>query len=99
MLNPKYPGKPSATRSMRAVVVDEADQLLTGGYERDCTRVLDAFREGDRLRKAGAVCAELRISPEHFQELPRHFRRAAYEGASLDFVAGHSSRVHALQGQ
>ena len=68
---------------MRAVVVDEADQLLTGGYERDCLRVLDAFREGDRLRKAGAVCAELRISPEHFQELPRHFRRAAYEGAPL----------------
>ena len=30
----------SATRSMRAVVADEADQLLTGGYERDCRRVL-----------------------------------------------------------
>ena len=72
-----------ARRSMRAVVVDEADQLLTGGYERDCLRVLDALREGDRLRKAGAVCAQLRISPEHFQELPRHFRRAAYEGTPL----------------
>lgn len=77
-------------RSMRAVVVDEADQLLTGGYERDCLRVLDAFREGDRLRKAGAVCAELRISPEHFQELPRLFRRAAYEGACPEIVADHS---------
>ena len=84
----------SATRSMRAVVADEADQLLTGGYERDCRRVLDAFREGDRLRKAGAVCAELRISPEHFQELPRHFRRAAYEGAPLLTTAW----VYVMQG-
>ncbi|KAK9846625.1 hypothetical protein WJX81_007883 [Elliptochloris bilobata] len=67
---------------MRAVVIDEADQLLTGGYERDCRRVLDALREGDRARKAGAVCAELRISPDAFQDLPRHLRRAAYEGGA-----------------
>ncbi len=64
--------------SMRAVVVDEADQLLTGGYERDCVRVLDALREGDRARKAGAVCAELKLTPEAFQDLPRHLRRAAH---------------------
>ncbi len=75
--------------SMRAVVVDEADQLLGGGYERDCRRVLDTLREGDRARKAGAVCAELRLAPEAFQELPRHLRRAAYEGAPLLPVSQH----------
>lgn len=63
------------------MVLDEADLLLTGGYERDTKRILSAFREGDRARSAGAAAAKLGLGAEQMAALPRHMRRAAEQGA------------------
>ncbi len=45
---------------MRAVVLDEADLLLTGGYERDAKRILGALREGDRAKQVAVMLRSFR---------------------------------------
>ena len=66
------------------MVVDEADLLLTGGFQRDVRRVLDTMRTFDRDNAAGRACSQLGIDPTLFHGLPRHIRRAAYDGMSAD---------------
>lgn len=65
---------------MHHVVLDEADLLLSGGFERDVQRILDGMKQSDRERKAQQVSRELGIPVETFQALPRHLKAAAYEG-------------------
>lgn len=65
---------------MRHVVVDEADLLLTGGFERDVRKILEAFREGDRQQRSAAVGQRLGLAPDAVASLPRHLRRAAGQG-------------------
>ena len=68
---------------MHHVVLDEADLLLSGGFERDVSRILDSMKQSDRERKAQCLSQELGIPLEAFQALPRHVKAAAYEGAAL----------------
>lgn len=70
----------SSVCRMRHVVVDEADLLLTGGFQRDVRRILDALREGDRAQRTSAVGQKLGLTPDALAALPRHLRRAAAEG-------------------
>ena len=65
---------------MHHVVLDEADLLLSGAYERDVQRILDGMKQSDRERKAQQVSKELGIPLGAFQALPRHLKAAAYEG-------------------
>lgn len=65
------------------MVLDEADLLLGGGFERDVERILDGMKQSDRERKAQQVSRELGITLEAFQALPRHLKAAAYEGLHL----------------
>ena len=65
---------------MHHIVLDEADLLLSGGFERDVGRVLEGMKQNDRERKAQCVSQELGLSLGHFQALPRHVKAAAYEG-------------------
>jgi len=68
---------------MHHVVLDEADLLLSGGFERDVSRILDGMKQSDRERKAQCLSQELGIPLEAFQALPKHVKAAAYEGAAL----------------
>ena len=62
------------------MVLDEADLLLSGGFERDVGRLLDGMKQNDKERKAQCLSQELGILVEDFQALPRHVKAAAYEG-------------------
>ena len=75
---------------MHHVVLDEADLLLSGAYERDVQRILDGMKQSARERKAQQVSKELGIPLEAFQALPRHLKAAAYEGG-LSLIAAVSS--------
>ena len=65
---------------MHHVVLDEADLLLSGGFERDVGRILEGMKQNDKERKAQCLSQELGIPLEDFQALPRHVKNAAYEG-------------------
>ena len=65
---------------MHHVVVDEADLLLTGGFERDTVRLLEGLQQGDRDRHVQAACAAFGLHGADFEALPRHQRQAAAQG-------------------
>ena len=65
---------------MRHVVLDEADLLLTGGYEKDTRRILQAFLEGDRQQRASAAAQRFGLTDDMLQRMPRQLRRAAKKG-------------------
>ncbi|EIE24767.1 P-loop containing nucleoside triphosphate hydrolase protein, partial [Coccomyxa subellipsoidea C-169] len=75
---------------IRHVVLDEADLLLTGGFQRDVRRILDALREGDRAQRSSAVARQLGVSGDALAALPRHLRKAAAQGVP----AMHTCTVH-----
>ena len=62
------------------MILDEADLLLSGGFERDVQRILEGMKQSDRERQAQQVSKQLGISLDAFQALPRHLKAAAYEG-------------------
>ena len=64
------------------MVFDEADLLLTGGFEKDAKRLLQALQDADRARLVASACRDLRIGEQQFRQLPYHIRRAAAEGAT-----------------
>ncbi len=66
---------------MRHVVLDEADLLLTGGYERDTLRILKAFLEGDKQQRASAAAIRFGLTDDMLQRMPRQLRKAAQTGA------------------
>ena len=65
---------------MHHVVLDEADLLLGGGFERDVGRILEGMKQNDKERKAQCLSQELGMPLQDFQALPRHVKNAAYEG-------------------
>ena len=65
---------------MRHVVLDEADLLLTGGYEKDTQRILQAFLEGDRQQRASAAAERFGLTDDMLQRMPRLLRKAAQKG-------------------
>lgn len=65
------------------MALDEADLLLTGGYEADSKKILQAMLAGDKERRTAQACAELGITDEEFAGLKRHLRHAAQEGKFL----------------
>ena len=68
---------------MHHVILDEADLLLSGGFERDVGRILDGMKLSDKERKGQCLSQELGIPLEAFQALPRHVKAAAFEGPTL----------------
>jgi superfamily II DNA/RNA helicase len=72
----------------RAVVLDEADALLGGGYARDSRRVLEGMRaadEGVRLASARAWLEAGKSEdppPPAWKDLPQKARRAARDGGA-----------------
>lgn len=62
------------------MVLDEADLLLSGGFERDVVRILEGMKQNDKERKAHCLSQELGMPVQDFQALPRHVKNAAYEG-------------------
>ena len=64
------------------MVLDEADLLLTGGYERDTRRILQALLDGDREQRAGAAARQFGLTDDMLQRMPRQLRKAARTGAS-----------------
>ena len=75
----------------RAVVLDEADALLGGGYARDSRRVLEGMRaadEGVRLASAKEWLASQKKKGENasslpfWKDLPQKARRAARDGGA-----------------
>lgn len=65
---------------MHHVVLDEADLLLGGGFERDVGRILEGMKQNDKERKAQCLSQELGMPLQDFQALPRHIKNAACEG-------------------
>lgn len=65
---------------MHYVVFDEADLLLTGGFEKDVRRLREAFQLSDRMREIDAISLELDIDAATYQLLPVHIRKAGIEG-------------------
>ncbi|KAK9808217.1 hypothetical protein WJX73_010253 [Symbiochloris irregularis] len=83
---------PSWTREgivarMHHVVFDEADLLLTGGFERDAKRLLQALQDADRARLVASACRDLGLGEPQFRQLPYHIRRAAAEGGAAAMQA------------
>ena len=72
---------------MHHIVLDEADLLLSGGFEQQVGKILDAMQQGDKERKAQCVSQELGIAVETFQGLQRHVKAAAYAGMSTPLHA------------
>ena len=69
---------------MHIVVLDEADLLLSGGFERDVSRILDNMKQNDKERQAQCLCYELGTAVEDFQGLPRHVKAAGFEGGPVN---------------
>ena len=63
------------------MVLDEADLLLTGGYEKDTLRILKAFLEGDKQQRASAAAIKFGLTDDMLQRMPRQLRKAAQTGA------------------
>ena len=70
------------------MVVDEADLLLSGSFQRDLTRILGSMRDGDRSKAEERLCAELGIDLEQFQQLPRHVQKQGLRGKLLTSRTG-----------
>jgi hypothetical protein len=62
------------------VVFDEADLLLEGGFQQDTSRILQALQASDRARKVDIASRELGITPVAYASLPRHLKKAGYQG-------------------
>lgn len=71
---------------VRSVVLDEADLLLSGGYTKHLSIIMDLLRAGDRERAIKRVCAELGIEVEEFRELPRMMRKTAQVGGARGMI-------------
>jgi len=72
---------------VRAVVLDEADALLGGGYAGDTDRVLFGLRAADDAARTAAAEAAAGLEPGGTSSLPRKLRRAAREGGAAGFAA------------
>jgi len=67
---------------VRAVVLDEADALLGGGYAGDTDRVLSGLRAADEATCVAAAEVAAGLEPGGAAALPRKLRRAAREGGA-----------------
>ena len=63
------------------MVFDEADMLLTGGFEAPTRYLLTLLKEADRASMITAICADLGISEQEFRSLPLLMRRTGLKGA------------------
>lgn len=63
------------------MVLDEADLLLTGGYEKNMRRILQAFLDGDREQRASAAAQQFGLTDNMLQRMPRQLRKAAQMGS------------------
>ncbi len=79
------------------MVLDEADLLLTGGYEKDTRRILQAFLEGDRQQRASEAAQRFGLTDDMLQRMPRQLRKAAQKGMRLRLSARCSVPWHEQQ--
>lgn len=61
-------------------MVDEADLLMSGGYEQDTAKILQSMKTADNVKKAEQISKALGISLEEFQTIPRLERGQALKG-------------------
>ena len=66
---------------MRHVVFDEADMLLSGGFEAPTRHILTLLQEADRASAVASICTDLGISDQDFRSLPLLMRRTGLKGA------------------
>lgn len=65
---------------MRWVVLDEADLLLGGGFQRDVSSILTAMQSEDVRCKVELISEHLNISTDEFYAKPRLQRKQAVQG-------------------
>ncbi|KAF6254436.1 P-loop containing nucleoside triphosphate hydrolase protein [Scenedesmus sp. NREL 46B-D3] len=82
------------------VVADEADLLCQGGYVKDVTRLLDAFKAGERRQLEAQVLEELGIPDEEWDRVPRSIKQACWQGGAPAMLkAGFRRRPQQPQGE
>ena len=67
---------------MRWVVLDEADLLLGGGFERDVNAILTAMKDEDVRSKSEIISNRWGIDVDSFYSRPRGERKKALQGRS-----------------
>ena len=70
---------------MRWVVLDEADLLMGGGFQRDVNAILAAMRDEDTHSKAEIISAQLGISVDSFYAKPRGERKRILQGKAMPY--------------
>ena len=66
------------------MVFDEADMLLSGGFEAPTRYILTLLQEADRASVVAGICTDLSISEQDFRSLPLLMRRTGLKGAIQD---------------
>ena len=73
---------------MRWVVLDEADLLMGGGFQRDVNAVLSAMKDEDTNSKAEIISNRLDIDVDTFYSKPRGERKKVLQGmVEIDCLA------------
>lgn len=68
---------------MRWVVLDEADLLMGGGFQRDVNAIIAAMRDEDTHSKAEIISARLGIPVDSFYAKPRGERKRVLQGKAM----------------
>lgn len=76
------------------MVFDEADLLLEGGFQQDTSRILQALQASDRSQKVDTTSRELGITPTAYASLPRHLKKAGYQGMLHHLQQPFPSAIH-----
>ena len=71
---------------MRWVVLDEADLLMGGGFQRDVNTVMAAMKEQDMQNKAEILSTRLGINVDSFYSKPRGERKKLLQGTYSDLL-------------
>ncbi|GBF91565.1 DEAD-box ATP-dependent RNA helicase [Raphidocelis subcapitata] len=80
------------------VVVDEADLLLTGSYERDLNNILELFKVAERRAMEDAAADQLHVSPDAIRALGRIQKMALWEGGVRGLLAAGWRRAGGARG-
>ncbi|GAX75453.1 hypothetical protein CEUSTIGMA_g2896.t1 [Chlamydomonas eustigma] len=67
---------------VRHMVLDEADMLMGGGFDKQTSRLLNIFRSDDRRRVEAKVFEELGINRQDLMRLPRPMQVACWKAGS-----------------
>lgn len=68
---------------MRWLILDEADLLMSGGFQRDVSNILSDMQSTDTDSRAQLLCRELDLSLQDFYNRPRKFRKRSLQGGYI----------------